>query len=129
MRDSGAKSTEENEKLKLGQPEIRVRLGSTARRIGTPSGYVPAAGAARAGNATGIAAPTDLAQADRRLLALDEALERFTQAHPRKAELVRLRYFAGLSHEEAAAALGIAVPTAKQWWAYAKAWLYQAIGP
>lgn len=67
------------------------------------------------------------AQADRRLLALDEALEKFTQEHPRKAELVRLRYFAGLSHEEAAAALGIAVPTAKQWWAYAKAWLYREI--
>jgi RNA polymerase sigma factor (TIGR02999 family) len=68
-------------------------------------------------------------QADQRLLALDEALERFTQEHPRKAELVKLRYFTGLSHEEAAAALGIAVPTAKQWWAYAKAWLYQEIKP
>lgn len=61
----------------------------------------------------GAATPSGTAQADRRLLALDEALEKFTQEHPRKAELVRLRYFAGLSHEEAAAALGIAVPTAK----------------
>lgn len=68
-------------------------------------------------------------QADRRLLALDEALERFAQVQPRKAELVRLRYFVGLSHEEAAAVLGIAVPTAKQWWSYAKAWLYQEIEP
>ena len=42
---------------------------------------------------------------------------------PRKAELVKLRYFVGMSFEEAAAALGIAVPTAKQWWAYARAWL------
>jgi len=40
-----------------------------------------------------------------------------------KAELVKLRYFVGLNFEEAAAALGIAVPTAKQWWAYARSWL------
>jgi DNA-directed RNA polymerase specialized sigma24 family protein len=37
--------------------------------------------------------------------------------------LVKLRYFVGLSFDEAATALGIAVPTAKQWWAYARAWL------
>ena len=41
----------------------------------------------------------------------------------RKAELVNLRYFAGLSFEESAEVLGIAVPTAKQWMAYARAWL------
>jgi DNA-directed RNA polymerase specialized sigma24 family protein len=50
-------------------------------------------------------------------------LEKFTTVDPRKAELVKLRYFVGLNFEEAAAALGIAVPTAKQWWAYARAWL------
>jgi len=37
--------------------------------------------------------------------------------------LVKLRYFVGMNFEEAAQALGIAVPTAKQWWAYARAWL------
>ena len=42
---------------------------------------------------------------------------------PRKAELVKLRYFVGMRFEEAAEALGIAVPTAKQWWAYSRAWL------
>lgn len=42
---------------------------------------------------------------------------------PRQAGLVKLRYFVGLSFEEASAALGIAVPTAKQWWSYARAWL------
>ena len=41
----------------------------------------------------------------------------------RKAELVKLRYFAGMTFEDAASSLGIAVPTAKQWWAYARAWL------
>ena len=60
---------------------------------------------------------------DDRLLAVNEALEKFAGVDPRKAELVKLRYFVGLNFEEAAAALGIAVPTAKQWWAYARAWL------
>jgi RNA polymerase sigma factor (sigma-70 family) len=57
------------------------------------------------------------------LLAVNEALEKFAVLDARKAELVKLRYFVGLTFEEAAEALGIAVPTAKQWWAYARAWL------
>jgi RNA polymerase sigma factor (TIGR02999 family) len=60
---------------------------------------------------------------DDRVLAVNEALERFAAVDPRKAELVKLRYFAGLTFEEAAELLDIAVPTAKQWWAYARAWL------
>ena len=57
------------------------------------------------------------------LLAVNEALEKFSTLDPRKAELVKLRYFVGMTFEEAAAALGIAVPTPNQWWAYARAWL------
>ncbi len=57
------------------------------------------------------------------MFAVNEALEKLEQVDPRKAELVKLRYFVGMNFEEAAAALGIAVPTAKQWWAYARAWL------
>jgi RNA polymerase sigma factor (TIGR02999 family) len=68
-----------------------------------------------------IAAP--VATDDDALLALNDALEKFSGLEPRKAELVKLRYFVGMTFEEAAAALGIAVPTAKQWWAYARAWL------
>ena len=60
---------------------------------------------------------------DDRLLAVNDALEKFARVDPRKAELAKLRYFVGLNFEEAAAALGIAVPTAKQWWAYTRAWL------
>ena len=60
---------------------------------------------------------------DDALLRLDEALGKFAALDPRKGELVKLRYFVGLSFDEAAAALGIAVPTAKQWWAYARAGL------
>ena len=60
---------------------------------------------------------------DDQLLAVNEALEKLAAMDPRKAELVKLRYFVGLNFDEAAAALGIAVPTAKQWWAYARSWL------
>jgi RNA polymerase sigma factor (TIGR02999 family) len=60
---------------------------------------------------------------DERLLAVDEALEKLAALDPPKAELVKLRYFTGMTFEEAAAVLGIAVRTAKEWWAFARAWL------
>lgn len=60
---------------------------------------------------------------DDQLLAVNDALEKFAALDARKAELVKLRYFVGMSFEEASEAMGIAVPTAKQWWAYARAWL------
>ena len=53
----------------------------------------------------------------------DDAVARFAALDARKAELVKLRYFVGMSFEQAAEVLGIAVPTAKQWWAYSRAWL------
>src|SRR5215471_16105610 len=62
-----------------------------------------------------------------RMLALDEALNRFAAAEPQQAELVKLRYFVGLRIEEAAEVLGISEATAKRWWAYARAWLYNEI--
>jgi len=62
------------------------------------------------------------------LLAVNEALDQLAQHDARKAELVKLRYFAGLTFEEAAEALGISVPTAKRDWAYARAWLFHAVG-
>jgi RNA polymerase sigma factor (TIGR02999 family) len=65
---------------------------------------------------------------DDQLLAVSEALEKFALTDARKAELVKLRYFVGMTFEEAAEALGIAVPTAKQWWSYARAWLRVEIG-
>jgi RNA polymerase sigma factor (TIGR02999 family) len=61
------------------------------------------------------------------LLALDEALTKFAGQEPLKAELVKLRYFAGLSVDEAAACLGISSITAKRYWAVARAWLYDAL--
>jgi RNA polymerase sigma factor (TIGR02999 family) len=61
------------------------------------------------------------------LLALDEALDRLAAKDPTKAELVKLRHFAGLTIEEAAQALGISTTSANRYWAYARAWLHQAI--
>jgi RNA polymerase sigma factor (TIGR02999 family) len=60
-------------------------------------------------------------------LALDEALEQLAHEEPTKAELVKLRYFAGLSVTEAAQVLGISRATADRYWAYAKVWLYCAL--
>ena len=56
---------------------------------------------------------------------LDAALDKLAQKDPRKAELVKLRYFAGLTQEQAAEALGIGVSTADRDWRYARAWLFR----
>ena len=70
-----------------------------------------------------IAAPAD----DEQLLAVHEALDRFAALEAAKAELVKLRYFMGMTVEEAAAVLNISEPTAKRWWSYARAWLFTEI--
>jgi RNA polymerase sigma factor (TIGR02999 family) len=64
---------------------------------------------------------------DDELLALHEALDRLAEGHPEKAELVKLRYFAGLTADQAAAALGISPSTADRHWTYARAWLRRAM--
>ncbi|MDA1049058.1 MAG: sigma-70 family RNA polymerase sigma factor [Planctomycetota bacterium] len=61
------------------------------------------------------------------LLVLDEALARLEQESPDKAKLVKLRYFAGLTLEQAAEALNISRATASRHWTYARAWLYVAL--
>jgi RNA polymerase sigma factor (TIGR02999 family) len=61
------------------------------------------------------------------LLAVNEALDRFSQHAPQKAELVKLRYFAGMGLKEAGQILGVSEPTAVRWWTYSKTWLYRAI--
>ena len=58
------------------------------------------------------------------LLALDEAVERLAEENRECANVVKMRFFAGLSAEEAANALGIAKSTADRYWAYARAWLF-----
>ncbi|MEI6074785.1 MAG: ECF-type sigma factor [Verrucomicrobiota bacterium] len=64
---------------------------------------------------------------DEQLLALHEALEKLAAHDALKAQLVKLRFFAGLTLSEAAKALAISEPTAKRYWAYARAWLYREI--
>jgi RNA polymerase sigma factor (TIGR02999 family) len=61
------------------------------------------------------------------ILAVDEALERFAQEEPEKAQLVKLRFFGGLRIEEAAETLGISRATASRHWTYARAWLRDAL--
>jgi RNA polymerase sigma factor (TIGR02999 family) len=61
------------------------------------------------------------------VLALDEALEQLAQEDPQKAQLVKLRFFAGLSLEEAAQCLGLARATVVRHWAYARAWLFDRL--
>lgn len=61
------------------------------------------------------------------LLDLDEAIQLFAEEDPVKTELVKLRFYGGLSVEEAAACLGISRATADRYWAYARAWLYDRL--
>jgi RNA polymerase sigma factor (TIGR02999 family) len=60
-------------------------------------------------------------------LALSEALEKLEAVDKPKAQFIKLRYFVGLSLEEAADLLGVSVPTASRWWSYSRAWLAQEI--
>ena len=94
----------------------RILVGRARRRLAVKRG---AGEVCLDADELDIAAPAP----DDQLLAVSEALETFGQLDARKAELVKLRYFVGMTFEETAEALGIAVPTAKEWWAYARAWL------
>lgn len=61
------------------------------------------------------------------LLALDEALTKLAAKDPRKAKLVELRFFSGLTMEQAASALGVSISTAQRDWIYARAWLHREL--
>jgi RNA polymerase sigma factor (TIGR02999 family) len=89
----------------------RLKRGGTRRRVDLQELSDPAAAPA----------------AD--LLDLDEALDRLAAAYPDCAELVKLRFFAGLTQAQAAAALGLSRRTADDRWAFARAWLYKALDP
>jgi RNA polymerase sigma factor (TIGR02999 family) len=64
---------------------------------------------------------------DNELLGIHEVLDRFEELEPRKAEVVKLRYFVGMTIAETATALGISTPTAKRDWTYARAWLFREL--
>ena len=61
------------------------------------------------------------------VIALDEALQKFSLEDQTKADLVKLRYFAGLTTKEAAKMLGISQATAERYWSYARVWLFYEI--
>jgi RNA polymerase sigma factor (TIGR02999 family) len=65
--------------------------------------------------------------ADDQLLAINDALEKLAAQDPTEAELVKLRYFAGLTFEEAASLLSISPRTARNYWTHARTWLYHEI--
>jgi RNA polymerase sigma factor (TIGR02999 family) len=73
-----------------------------------------------------VAQPIEM-QRSEPLLALNEALDRLEARDPHKAQLVKLRYFAGMTIEQAAETLAISVTTANRWWSYARAWLHEEI--
>jgi len=70
-----------------------------------------------------LAAPST----DDQLLAVHEALDKFALKHPVQAELVKLRYFAGMTNEEVAQVLGISISTAKNYWNFSRGWLFNEI--
>ena len=70
-----------------------------------------------------LAAPST----DDQLLAVNEALDKFALQHPLQAEVVKLRYFAGMTNEEVAQLLGISLSTAKNYWNFSRGWLFNEI--
>jgi RNA polymerase sigma factor (TIGR02999 family) len=88
--------------------------------------------AERRGGAGAVRVPLDdidlpASEPDGDLVAIDEALERLAGEDPRKARVVELRFFGGLSVEETAEALGVSARTVHKDWAFARAWLYRAL--
>jgi RNA polymerase sigma factor (TIGR02999 family) len=86
----------------------RLKRGGDRQRVDFDLGRIPAA-------------------ADDDLIALDSALDALALQHPRKAELVKLRYFGGMRMEQAAESLGISLATAKRDWSYARVWLLREL--
>src|SRR5882762_3162096 len=70
-----------------------------------------------------LAAPA----ADEQLLAVHEVLDNLAEEHPIQAEVVKLRYFVGMTNEEAAEALGVSVATVKNYWTFARTWIFNEI--
>jgi RNA polymerase sigma factor (TIGR02999 family) len=93
----------------------RARRKLTQRR-GARSEHVPI-------DTCEIAAP----EGEEQLLAVSEALDKLAQEHPNQAEVVKLRYFGGLTNEETAQVLGISLTTTKKYWTFARTWLLQEI--
>lgn len=101
----------------------RILVESARRRAALKRGANPAR---RPLDAADVSADAESAET---MLALDDALQRLSRIDPQKADVVRLRYFAGLTIPEVADTLGISPRTADRHWAYARAWLLCEMGP
>lgn len=100
----------------------RILIDNARRKL-----YLRHGGGAERVNLDGL----DLAASmdDEQLLALHEALDRLAAHDAEKAQVVKLRFFAGLTNEQAAKVLGVSAPTVKRHWAYARAWLFRELNP
>jgi len=96
----------------------RILIDNARRKL-----YLRHGGGAEHVNLEGL----DLAASmdDEQVVALNEALDRLTAHDAAKAQIVKLRFFAGLTNEQAAHVLGVSEPTVKRHWAYARAWLFR----
>jgi RNA polymerase sigma factor (TIGR02999 family) len=70
-----------------------------------------------------LAAPAE----DEQLVAVHEALDRLAKDHPQQAEVVKLRYFVGMTNEETAEVLGVSIATVKNYWTFARTWIFNEI--
>jgi RNA polymerase sigma factor (TIGR02999 family) len=100
---------------------MRRILVENARR----KGRLKRGGAWRRRNLDSIQLAEDTSADD--LLSLDDALAEFAGQHPEKAELVKLRFYGGLTVSDAARAMGISTTTADRYWSYARAWLFRQL--
>jgi RNA polymerase sigma factor (TIGR02999 family) len=89
--------------------KLRIRHGGTLERISLEEQE--------------LAAPA----ADEQLLAIHEALDNLAKDHPVEAEVVKLRYFVGMTNEETAEAMGVSVATVKNYWTFARTWIFKEI--
>jgi DNA-directed RNA polymerase specialized sigma24 family protein len=90
-----------------------------------PAGQPEAQGPAqRIAEGQDVAAPA----ADEELLAVNEILDNLAKEHPIQAEVVKLRYFAGMTNEKTADAMGISLVTVKNYWTFARTWKFNEIG-
>lgn len=122
LADAGTPWSDRNHFIGIAARSMRQILVDRARARGAQKRW---AGLDRVSlNEQLIAAAAE----DAMLPALDEALERLEQIDPQQARIVELRYFVGLSNEEAADALGISPATLKRRWALARAWLFRELG-
>ena len=111
------------------EQEFLAVAANVMRRVLVDHARRRAAGKRGAGAARVTLDPERLAASDSGvdLLGLDDAIERLARSEPRAARVVELRFFAGLSVEETAKALGVSAPTVKREWAWARTWLYREL--